>query len=69
MKTNKLLLLSLALITSIGAVATSNADSKNVKAENNATITWTGPELHSGDINNILDGDESTFAWFAGVFE
>ena len=69
MKTNKLLLLSLALITSIGAVATSNADSKNVKAENNATITWTGPELYSGDINNILDGDESTFAWFAGVFE
>ena len=30
MKTNKLLLLSLALITSIGAVATSNADSKNL---------------------------------------
>lgn len=69
MKTNKLLLLSLALITSIGAATTSNADSKNVKAENNATITWTGPKLYSGDINNILDGNESTFAWFEGVFE
>ncbi len=69
MKTNKLLLLSLALITSIGAATTSNKGSKNVKAENNATITWKGPELYAGNIYNIMDGDESTFAWFNGIFE
>lgn len=70
MKTNKLLLLSLALITSIGAGSASNKNCKNVKAENNTTITWNGPEMHGdSNINNIMDGDESTFAWFAGEFK
>lgn len=62
-------MLSLALITSIGAGSVSNKDCKNVKAENASAITWNGPELYGGDINNILDGNKSTFAWFAGIFE